>query len=444
MPILPVLYFILKSNVKPKKNIILGVTLPYDARQDADTLAVCAEFKKCLRRVCLILLPIPFAALFIPYWTIAITWHMTWLLAVIIAVHWVYAVYFGRLKRLKKERGWFLETSGRTVADIKAAAQPRKQLNAAWFAPPVLISLIPIIIGVSENTDGYLIAIYALNALLTVAFYLFYRLLFRQRSDVVDADTALSLALTRVRQYQWGKFWLGLSWFTGVYNICFWLFVFNMTLFIICTFVYTAVVLFVVLNEEFSARKAQEKLTVNTGSGEYLDDDKHWILGMFYYNPNDGHSMINDRVGLGMSINLAKPAGKILYGVAILALITMPLYGIWFIPEEFTPVRLEITTDSLEARHVRLEYEVPFNEIENINILETLPTLYRRAGTNTDTLHKGSFFTTDIKDIRVCLNPREGPYILVTASNGIYLLGDQDGDVTRAVYAKLTDESETR
>jgi hypothetical protein len=212
-----------------------------------------------------------------------------------------------------------------------------------------------------------------------------------------------------------------------------------MTVFIVCTIAYTAVILFVVMNTEFSVRKAQEKLTANTGSGEYVDDDKHWILGMFYYNPNDRHFMINDRVGMGMSVNLAKPAGKILYGLAFIVLITMPLYCLWFIPEEFTPVRLELTSEALESRHVGLEYQVPLNEIEDINIMETLPKLYRRAGTNTDTLHKGDFYTVDIKNLQVCLNPREGPYILITTANGVFLLGDEDGDVTRAVYTQLTD-----
>jgi uncharacterized membrane protein len=433
------MYFILKSNVKPKKNIILGVTLPIDAREDADTQAVCAEYKKVLKRVFLILLPIPFAAFFIPYWSIVTAWHSTWLLAVIVALYWVYAVYYSKLKRLKQERGWQLETAGQTVADIKAAAQPRKQLNTVWFVPPVLISLIPVIVGVTKNADGFMIAMYIFNALITVVFYLFYRVLFRQRSDVIDADTALSLALTRVRQYQWGKFWLGLSWFTGAYNICFWLFVFNITVFMVCTFVYTAVILFVVLNAEFSARKAQEKLTENTGGGEYLDDDKHWILGMLYYNPNDRHSMINDRVGMGMSVNLAKPAGKILYGFAIIALLTMPLYGLWFVPEEFTPVRLTLTPDSLEAWHVRMEYEVPLNEIEDISVFETLPKLYRSVGTNTDTLHKGDFQMDGVNDLQVCLNPREGPYIFVTTANGVFLLGDESGGVTRDVYAQLAE-----
>ena len=37
-------YFMLRNETKPKKNIILGVTLPYEARQDAAVLAICEQF----------------------------------------------------------------------------------------------------------------------------------------------------------------------------------------------------------------------------------------------------------------------------------------------------------------------------------------------------------------------------------------------------------------
>ena len=42
--LLPLLYFIQKNQCKPKKNIILGVTLPYEARQDGDVLALLERF----------------------------------------------------------------------------------------------------------------------------------------------------------------------------------------------------------------------------------------------------------------------------------------------------------------------------------------------------------------------------------------------------------------
>ena len=44
LPILPILYFMQKNECKPKKNIIVGVTLPYEAQGDAEVLALLERY----------------------------------------------------------------------------------------------------------------------------------------------------------------------------------------------------------------------------------------------------------------------------------------------------------------------------------------------------------------------------------------------------------------
>ena len=48
-----------------------------------------------------------------------------------------------------------------------------------------------------------------------------------------------------------------------------------------------------------------EKQTVNG-----YDDDKNWIGGLIYYNPNDPALWVEKRFGLGMTINMGIPKGK--------------------------------------------------------------------------------------------------------------------------------------
>ena len=38
---------------------------------------------------------------------------------------------------------------------------------------------------------------------------------------------------------------------------------------------------------EFGLRRAQEKLTVSSGTGWYVDEDDKWLWGLFYYDPHD-------------------------------------------------------------------------------------------------------------------------------------------------------------
>ena len=55
---------------------------------------------------------------------------------------------------------------------------------------------------------------------------------------------------------------------------------------------------------------------------EYYDNsDKYWKLGMFYFNPNDRHIMVENRTAMGTTVNLATKAGMGLGIFAIVAII---------------------------------------------------------------------------------------------------------------------------
>ena len=85
----------------------------------------------------------------------------------------------------------------------------------------------------------------------------------------------------------------------------------------VSTLLYTLLILYICLRAEFAARRAQERLTRESGP-DYVDEDEFWIWGLIYYNPNDRRAMINDRTGMGMSMNLARPAGKVVRGLCAL------------------------------------------------------------------------------------------------------------------------------
>jgi uncharacterized membrane protein len=56
-------------------------------------------------------------------------------------------------------------------------------------------------------------------------------------------------------------------------------------------------------------------------------DDKYWVLGFFYYNPDDPAYLVGDRFGLKLGFNFARLPVQI--GVAIFLLASMGFY-VWF------------------------------------------------------------------------------------------------------------------
>jgi len=104
--VLPIIYFMLRNLSKPKKNLILGVTLPLEARQEANVLNICRSYHKHLTATFLILTTLSFGAFFLDYMSVVMVYLLTWLLAAIIAPFVSYAVYHRKLKQLKHENNW--------------------------------------------------------------------------------------------------------------------------------------------------------------------------------------------------------------------------------------------------------------------------------------------------------------------------------------------------
>lgn len=60
----------------------------------------------------------------------------------------------------------------------------------------------------------------------------------------------------------------------------------------------------------------------NLSYTSFEEDDDYWILGStIYNNPNDPALFVNKRIGVGMTINIARPMGKVILALSIVILI---------------------------------------------------------------------------------------------------------------------------
>ena len=431
LPIVPIIYVMLANETKPKKNIILGVTLPYEAREDAAVIRICSEYRRNLKISTLILVLCPIAFFFVPWFSVVLTLYMLWIDVVLIVPYLIFIKANQKLKALKKENKWFSEWSELTVVDTKAASAEPKRLSLYWMLPPVLISLIPLVVTLCTQLHsdelGWMLFGYGINFLIVLLFVFLQRIIYRQKKESVDDNTDISLALTRVRQYNWSKFFLWIIYLTAIFSLLFWLFIYNGTAMLIISVVYTLLLLVVSVRSELVTRVMQEKLSSQTGKLRYKDEDEHWIFGLFYYNPNDRHFIVNARVGIGTTINLALPSGKILMGFTALLLAAMPLLGVWCMTEEFTPLQTKIIGGEVLVEHLNIVFEENIDNIASTEMLETLPRLGKVVGTETDNLLKGKFHQSDWGDCRVYLNPQKGPFLKLTLRDGnIVLIGGKE------------------
>lgn len=443
-PILPIMYFVLKNEAKPKKNIILGVTLPHIAREDNQVLKVLDEFQSQLKKATLILGVIPLINFFIQYMSISLTIYMTWMVFAIIIPYIIYIKYHKKIKTFKRENGW-VKHDNVTIIDTKVtAAIQQNKVRKMWFIPPIIISIIPLVESIlsymkdSKMEYGYiLIILYGIYALLTACFLPINEVMYRQRAEIVDANSELSIVLTRVRRNNWSKSLILSAWLTGIFSLLFWCFEENGIAILLISLVYSIIFLYYIMRAEFKTRAVQEKLTKDSGRDMYLDDDNAWIYGILYYNPNDKHFMVNDRVGMGTTVNLAKTSGKVIMMFSAICILLMPFLGIWLMFEEFTPIKVAVSNDKVIVNHTRKVLEVDIDDIDKVDIIESLPSRKRIVGTGMDHLLKGKFRVDGYGVVKLYLNPEEAPFITMQVDDATYIVGANDSEKTLEVYESI-------
>lgn len=436
---LPIEYAVMRNNTVPKNNLILSVTLPPEAREDPEVGRICADFRRKLLWACGLLTLVLVPAVFLPWMSVCTTVALVWLLAALVVPVWVYGRGFAAMKALKRRRGWQTASAGQTVVELGPVKLPRP-VKTRWFVPPMVLSVLPVISCLADDWEPSWAVILLITAgsclLVTAMSLLCYGLIFHQRADALDGDLDLTTALTRVRRYNWTKFWLLSAWLTAGYSLAVWLCLGSGFGYILWTSVYTVALLAAALATEFAARRAQQRLTQNRTRQPQVDEDDYWIWGQFYYNPNSTRLMINERVGMGISMNFARPGAKALAVFCAVLLLAMPLFGVWLMAEELTPIRLTLEADAVVAAQVGEVCRVPLSEIEDARILDTLPACSRIWGTGMENLLKGSFDVAGFGVCQLCLNPQSGPYLLLDTAHETYLLG---GPGVEALWTALAE-----
>ena len=415
------------NETKAKKNIILGVTLPQEGREDPDVLKEVENFKKNEWLSVAVLTVLAAILWFFTDEHAYMTPWMLWIVLCIVVPYVPYVLSNSRLKKLKAEKGWIQE---KHVVRVDTSALPPENWFSPWlFVAPVLMCLVPVLF------DKPMTVMYVMSAVICATLWFGYRYLYRNKAEMVDGNAELTAVLTRVRRYNWGKMWLLTSWFMAAFCLVAWISGRNAMLGIIFGIVVTVLLCWLAFRLEMRMRHVQEKLTEQSGTNWYVDDDDHWLGGLLYYNPDDSRLIINNRVGLNTTVNIARPAGKFLLGLSLLMILALPLLGGFLDGGIAKEITLAVEDDRIVCTSGMGSYKIDLDDIQEMKVLEELPSNMRRSfGTGTETLLQGRFACDEYESMDVNLDPRQGPYLLITTEGKTYLFGTRDGSSVREIY----------
>ncbi|MCR4951818.1 MAG: hypothetical protein K6A40_10890 [Solobacterium sp.] len=428
--ITPLMSWMLINEAKFKKNIAVGVTLPGEAHEDPEVVQIIQTFIRNSWIVCAAVTVIALLAMFTIPASLQMTLWAVWLMFVIIVPYIPYVRANGKLKELKTKRGWVQKKQ--TVTVDTSAVSSEKWLSPLLFVPPVIIALVPMFF------DRDMAVMYVTMASCCVLFFFSYRYLYRNKAEMVDRNSELTKALTQIRRYTWGKMWIVSSYIMALYSIAMWISTKHFMAAMGLTLLITVLLCVFAFRLEFRLRGLQERLTKNSGTDWYVDDDDHWLGGIIYWNPDDDRLIINQRVGMNSTFNLAKPAGKVLAAFLVLTLMGLPFLGTYLDYAGRKEITVTLNDQTVTAQAGRTNYSVTLSDIENVELLEQLPDdLQRRVGTGLETLYEGRFRSTYTGDVTVLLDPGKGPFLLIRTEEKTYLFGVREQGEIQKLYEQI-------
>ena len=246
------------------------------------------------------------------------------------------AVPFGKgnteLKSLKKELG--ITKSGTVYADLKNTSVVHG-LKMPWLIIPNAIVLLETVFAMLVDF-GFIkiadtLAIEKFGLTMMSASFLFIGIIIvpialmmdNNRNTVISKDSNVNANYNRAKKKCWADLFVAMSWTnalaTGIL-VSLYMFIYNDIAVLAGTLAYTVVIMVIVVIAA-KLQAAVEKRYERDTDLELLDDDDCWILGMFYYNPNDTRLNVEKRFGYGGTVNIAHPAGKVIMIICAILLV---------------------------------------------------------------------------------------------------------------------------
>ena len=458
-----VMFATLSSANKPKKNMFMAVTLPYDVLESDFIKGIQKEYKSLCNKVYIIMLLTAIPCIF-PFWifkniTVYIFYMLIWCLGFAYYGIIPFKLMNRKVKSEKAKNEWFVGEKKVVYCDTKTTLLKNSMpISNKYFLIPILIGIIPLIMSIknfsSENIVFLVVAILNLGVILLM-FYIA-KIFNKNKLKTYSTDSKINFILNKTEKRMVSIYFLINAIVESLIILVFYLIFFEyidiefFNIIIISTVVLSSIVALGFIYIKKKINDLDEELTSKNKNSEIIvDDDDYWIDGIYYYNPNDSSKMVNSRFGYNMTYNMATKHGyfmakkldKIVLGATFLLMIILML------PSEFATSSISFNDNSpnISISSFPYSYDLDSNDIESITITnEPISFKLRTNGIATDTKCIGNFKSDKYGKCRVYLyfdgednNPK---YIVMKLKNNKFdylIYNTKDDKNTEKVYSKL-------
>lgn len=429
----------------PHKNIILETTLPKEKLQDEQVLTISRTYKKRLLQWAFIFSVAALPILTISYDSLTLIYFLVMIFGFIGTSFYLQVIYIRKMTTVKVQNNWILPTSPLLVDTTLVANKNRKLISIWWFLPSILITILGCIYSFTTlglSNGNWIIGLISL--LMSAMFLLFYYFIARFPVKPLTSDETINQQVNDQMRHHWSVLMavsalvLSPLAFISVSSVSIpyekmMLFSMGYALLILGFVLFTFYYL-------FSSRKKQDQLIAQAKEYRYSDEDQYWKYGI-YINPNDKRIMIPDRVGMNISVNLGRPAGKLALGIiGVLVLFSLIGASVPMVISDFSANPFELSTShngiSLSAP-LSQSRKITWDEIESVELINTLPKdRLKLYGTATENYLTGEFQINNEPAYLLVLTNKK-PILEIKTNDKLYYYTNKDTKLTEKYYKDI-------
>ena len=351
------------------------------------------------------------------------------------------------MKSLKRKIG-IVSAKGVVYTDLKTAGavhglKPVQLIvpcvaNALILVLAILLDMHLINIGNSINAGTFAGSFMTLTFFMTgVIVAVCAWMMDNLRNEVISDDSDINTNYNRAKKKVMAAFAISTLWINTIYTLCalfITLFMGSELVMIISVLIY-AVLIAACLCVLFSGNMKIES-RYQKEANVVADDDDHWIMGMFYYNPEDKRLNVEKRVGIGATINMAHPAGKAIAVVIALMLfssvVSLSLVGVI----EGTPMSIKTEGNMVICHQLWDAYKIPVDDIQSVELINDRSniSMFRTSGMGTDSELWGNFTVDNETGCKVFLYRHVNSMLKIKTADGLYYINSADEDEVKSCY----------
>lgn len=431
-----------------QRAVFYGVRIPIGFEKKEDLIKEDKSYKRNLS-VCFLLTVLLSILIMIKvseeYWPIILIFSV---FLFIFENGWCFYKTNKRVKTIKKRENWedLLTDENIVVVDIKAKGRNYEKLSKWYFAPPVLLFLLVFFMALRNWKEVEIIGLITFLFTIIVLFFSFLSISKSKQNlngGNVEEIRVQSIKFRRIMSIFIIMLTYAISILFTAINLG------NMNListkneFIIATTmsIFSIILGFALIIYSYKVGQSGKNISIEKDGQDKdtliinREDDDNYIFGMIYYNPNDPAFFVEKRAGVGWTVNVARPMGKVamaLTALLIVGTIVMTVYA-----STSMKVDLQIREQVVTIKGMYSE-NIDRKDIVELSFEKSLPQIAaKQNGGAIGNKKVGYFRTKDGEKVKLFIEDDKNSVIKIATKEKTIYVNYEEKEKTEALFNEL-------